>query len=674
MDLERAAGESVEQSPREPNRLEGDAGRETGHEAGSPDASNAPEHAGNGVLTDAQKEGADGAENAAAAENAPVAAGDRTDGGAGGETDGGTDGSTDDAAEDAAGPANVANDADHANSADSQSSGGFVSGTFGNIFSRDYCPLPENVRTINYLSLLSDIAHCLSSIADVKESLEAVLSLLARRMHMMQGTITLVSPETGEIRIEASYGLKPAERSRGHYMQGEGIIGHVVQSGQPMYISSVSNEPRFLNRTRSRDPGRGDISYICVPIRLNRQVVGALSVDRLLTDEQQLEEEEQLLFIIAMLLGFAAWEAQRKMDEDNAMPGRPRGFIGNSEVMQRVYAQIMQVSRSPATVFLQGESGTGKELAARAIHNASSRAENRFEAINCAALPENLVESELFGYEKGAFTGAVATRKGRFELANNGTLFLDEVGELSLMAQAKLLRVLQERTIDRIGGSGPIPVDVRLIAATNRDLEKMVEEGTFRRDLYYRLNVFPIVLPPLRERQDDIMPLASHFAKRFAREAGKEDVRMSLAAMDMLQRYSWPGNIRELENAMERAVLLLGSQSLILPQHLPTAMHVYGGTVAEGGETRPRRAQATLQEHLDELEKACIVDALEASEGQMAKAAKALGLTQRILGLRMRKYKLDYKDFRPNYRGKSRQPRGAGQVSGRTAGRGRSGR
>lgn len=628
MVLGRAAGESGGQTPREPERLEGDA-------QAIVKSPNTRESDANGVQADARGEARpDGAANAGsrgAAQAEGDGTGDEPKGApgvaAGSETEGvATDGQAD-----------------------------FEPG-FGNIFSPDYCPLPENVRTVNYLSLLSDIAHCLSSIADVKESLEAVLSLLARRMHMMQGTITLVSPETGEIRIEASYGLKPAERSRGHYMQGEGIIGHVVQSGQPMYISSVSNEPRFLNRTRSRDPGRGDISYICVPIRLNRQVVGALSVDRLLADEQQLEEEEQLLFIIAMLLGFAAWEAQRKMDEDNAMPGRPRGFIGNSEVMQRVYAQIMQVSRSPATVFLQGESGTGKELAARAIHNASSRAENRFEAINCAALPENLVESELFGYEKGSFTGAVATRKGRFELANNGTLFLDEVGELSLMAQAKLLRVLQERTIDRIGGSGPIPVDVRLIAATNRDLEKMVEEGTFRRDLYYRLNVFPIVLPPLRDRQDDIMPLASHFAKRFARVAGKEDVRMSLAAMDMLQRYSWPGNIRELENAMERAVLLLGNQNLILPQHLPTAMHVYGGTVTEGNEARPRRAQATLQEHLDELEKACIVDALEASEGQMAKAAKALGLTQRILGLRMRKYNLDYKNFRPNYRGKTREP------------------
>ena len=506
-------------------------------------------------------------------------------------------------------------------------------------------------RGVTYLSLLYDIARVLSATPDVKDCLDQVLALMAGRLHMMQGTITLVSPRTGEIRIEASYGLKPSERSRGHYLQGEGIIGHVVQSGEPMYISRVSEEPRFLNRTRSRDLARSDISYICVPIRLNQQVVGALSVDRLLAEEVQLEEEEQLLFIIAMLLGYAAWEAQRKMDEHNAMPGRPSGFIGNSDVMQRVYAQILQVSQSQATVFLQGESGTGKELAARAIHKASARGDRRFEAINCAALPESLIESELFGHEKGAFTGAVAMRKGCFELADGGTLFLDEVGELSLMAQAKLLRVLQERSFERLGGTVPINVDVRLITATNRNLEEMVEQGTFRRDLYYRLNVFPIVLPPLRDRQDDILPLAHHFVQKFAAQAGRDDVRISLAAMDMLQRYRWPGNIRELENAMERAVLVLGTQHLILPQHLPTAMHVYAGQAQTSEPGAQRSSQGTLQEHLDELEKACIVDAMEASGGQIARAAEALGLTQRILGLRLRKYKISYKDFRRGRQG-----------------------
>ena len=276
----------------------------------------------------------------------------------------------------------------------------------------------EGREAENYLSLLYDLAQILTSTADVQNSLDQVLMLLAERLHMMQGTITLVSPQTGEIRIESSYGLKPAERSRGRYVQGEGIIGRVVQTGQPMYISNVSEEPLFLNRTRSRDLSLSDISYICVPIRLNQQVVGALSVDRLLTDQVKLEEEQQLMTIIATLLGYAAWETQRKMDEENVPSKRPKGFVGNSDVMQHVYAQIMQVAQSPTTVFLQGESGTGKELAARAIHAASARAERPFVSLNCAALPESLIESELFGHEKGAFTGATSMRKGRFEQAD----------------------------------------------------------------------------------------------------------------------------------------------------------------------------------------------------------------------------------------------------------------
>lgn len=510
------------------------------------------------------------------------------------------------------------------------------------------------------LSLLYDLAQILSTTADVKNSLDKVLMLLAERLHMMQGTITLVSPQTGEIRIEASYGLKPSERSRGRYGQGEGIIGRVVQSGQPMYISNISEEPLFLNRTRSRDLTKGDVSYICVPIRLNQQVVGALSVDRLLTDAARLEEEEQLLFIIATLLGYAAWETQRKMDETNSPSSRPRGFVGNSAVMQHVYAQILQVAQSPTTVFLQGESGTGKELAARAIHLASSRSEQPFVSLNCAALPESLIESELFGHEKGAFTGAVSMRKGRFEQADGGTLFLDEVGELSLMTQAKLLRVLQERSFERLGAVESTHVDVRVITATNRDLVRMVKEGTFRRDLFYRLNVFPIVLPPLRDRQDDILPLASHFVDQFARQAGRDDVRLSLAVMDMLQRYDWPGNIRELENAMERAVLLIGPQNIILPQHLPPAMHIFGAAAGEQSPGRSGRIEATLEQRMDELERACIVDALEASCGQIGKAAQALGLTQRILALRLKKYGLSYKEYRQRTRPKGRQTEKSG--------------
>ena len=513
---------------------------------------------------------------------------------------------------------------------------------------------PESVAAHceSQLRLLLELARVMNDAGDVAQALDKALALMAGHLHMMRGAITLVSPQTGEIRTEAAYGLNPAECRRGRYVRGEGITGRVIESGRPMYISNVSQEPLFLNKTRSRDLKKEGISFICVPIRLNDQVVGALSVDHLLADAATLEDEVRLLLIIATLLGHAALETQGRMDEENRPSLRPRGFVGNSESMQKVYAQIAQVAPSATTVFLQGESGTGKELAARAIHAAGARAPRPFISLNCAALPENLIESELFGHERGAFTGASATRKGRFELADGGTLFLDEVGELSLMTQAKLLRVLQERSFERLGGMETRHVDVRFITATNRDLERMVEEGGFRRDLFYRLNVFPIFLPPLRLRPEDILPLASHFIAKFAAANGRKNVRLSLAVMDMLQRYAWPGNIRELENVMERAALLLGRESLVLPQHLPPSLH----SIHEGRDgtdccvIRPGFA-GSLRERLEELERACIVEALESSQGQIGRAAASLGLTERIMALRLKKYGISYKAFRPVRKG-----------------------
>jgi Nif-specific regulatory protein len=317
-----------------------------------------------------------------------------------------------------------------------------------------------------------------------------------------------------------------------------------------------------------------------------------------------------------------------------------------------VFAQISQVAPSSTTVLIRGESGTGKELVAGAIHDGSPRAKRPFVSLNCAALPENLIESELFGHERGAFTGATAVRKGRFEQAQGGTLFLDEVGDLALSTQAKLLRVIQERAFERLGGMEVRRVDVRIVAATNRNLESMVESGAFRRDLYYRLNVFPIHLPPLRARRNDILLLANHFAEHFAKDNHRENVRLSLTVMDMLHRYAWPGNIRELENIIERAVLLAGRDGLILPHHLPVELHSkdfpgYGRQGALPGSSVPVRShESNLRERLEELERAAIAEALENTSGHMGQAAAALGLTERIMALRMRKYGLRYQDYR----------------------------
>ncbi len=304
--------------------------------------------------------------------------------------------------------------------------------------------------------------------------------------------------------------------------------------------------------------------------------------------------------------------------------------------MQMVYDLIAQVSKSDTTVLIRGESGTGKELVAHAIHFNSLRAVKPFIKVNCGALPESVVESELFGHEKGAFTGAIATRKGRFELANGGTIFLDEIGDLSPTTQIKLLRVLQEREFERVGGTATIKTNVRIITATNRDLEHLIAEGRFRQDLYYRLDVFPIHIPPLRERKTDIPLLADFFVEKYSKANNKTVRRISTPAIDMLMTYHWPGNVRELENCMERAVLL-SSEQVIHGHHLPPTLQ----TAEASGTTHA----GTLEGTLERVERDLLVDALKAARGNRAKAARALGISERIMGLRVQRFGIDARRF-----------------------------
>ena len=319
----------------------------------------------------------------------------------------------------------------------------------------------------------------------------------------------------------------------------------------------------------------------------------------------------------------------------------PDNIVGRSKAMQQVYAMIERVTGSDATVLIRGESGVGKELVARAIHVHGARAAGPFVTVNCAALPSGLLESELFGHERGAFTGAHRGRKGRFELAHRGTLFLDEIGDLPASTQVLLLRVLQEREFERVGGDQTIATDVRIIAATNRDLEALITHGSFREDLYYRLNVYPIRVPPLRERGDDITLLIDFFVERFASSHGKRIVRVSTPAIDMLTRYHWPGNVRELENCLERAALL-STDGVIHGYHLPPTLQTPNAT-----DTSPK---GTLQSILDRVEHDLIVDALKDSNGNMAAAARALGLTERAMGLRVRKHGIQPRTMRTRRR------------------------
>lgn len=506
-------------------------------------------------------------------------------------------------------------------------------------------------REVKELTLLWEVSQVLGRSMDLREVAGPVLNALAERMGMSRGALTLVNRKTGEIYIEAAHGLSEMQRRKGIYHIGEGVVGKVVETGQPVIVPHISDEPLFLDRTGARkNLNRSDISFICVPINIGAEVIGTLSADRLFDESISLTEDVRLLSIIASMVAQAVRlrqetqeERERLIQENLRLQSelkerfQPSNIIGKSKAMRDVYELIAQVSKSNATVLIRGESGTGKELVANAIHYNSLRANKPLIKVNCAALPETVLESELFGHEKGAFTGATYERKGRFELAQGGTIFLDEVGDLPPMVQIRLLRVLQEGEFERVGAMTTTKVDTRVIAATNRDLEALIEEGKFREDLYYRLNVFPLYTPPLRERKTDILLLADFFVERYSKANNKRIQRICTHAIDMLMSYHWPGNVRELENCIERAVLL-SNEGVIYGYHLPPTLQTsaYTGTIPYG----------TLQGELDNLERDLIMDALKTSRGNMSEAAKILGTSERIIGLRVNKYDVDPRRFR----------------------------
>jgi Nif-specific regulatory protein len=504
----------------------------------------------------------------------------------------------------------------------------------------------------NELRLLYEVSRLLEGASALTDRLDTALELMARYTGMRRGTLLLVEPGSRDIVLEASYGLNSEEQKRARYKYGEGVTGRVIETGKPMLVPKISEEPLFLNRTRARSTDKEEISFICVPILLDGKAVGAFSADRLFAGPVCLEEDMRLLRILASLVARAVRTRQEMraahaavVEENKRLQNLLReGFdagklVGSSAAMKAVLEEIVQVTGTSATVLIRGESGTGKELVAGIIHANSERAGHPFIKVNCAALPEGLVESELFGHERGAFTGAVVSRKGRFEMARGGTLFLDEIGDMTPLTQAKLLRALQEKEFERVGGTETLRVDVRLIAATNRNLEEMTARGEFRRDLYYRLSVFPLILPPLRERHEDIMALITHFADRACAANRKKVVRITTRAANLLMSHHWPGNIRELENVMERAVILCGTDGVIDAHHLPPVLQN-----AETSASAPD--PSTLAEAVANLEKRMIADALRGTGGNAAKAAHSLGVSERIMGLRMKKYGMTYREFR----------------------------
>ncbi len=420
------------------------------------------------------------------------------------------------------------------------------------------------------ITTLYEVTKVLASSDDLRDCLNRIMKILADRKGMNHGTVSIVNTTTGHLEIEVAYGMTSEAKKRGKYQVGEGITGRVVASGSPIVVPQISEEPLFLNRTKSRgNIEKKMVSFICVPIKRGQRSIGALSIDREYRKGIDYDQDIQFLSVISGLIAqavtriMAVNEEKKRLEQENSFLKRELGqkyqidnIISNSSRMQEVLEMVHRVADSNATVLLRGESGTGKTLVAKAIHYGSKRVKAPFVAVNCSALPETLLESELFGYEKGAFTGAHAPKKGRFEQAEGGTLFLDEIGDLSQSVQVKLLNVIQEREFQRLGGVKPTKCNVRLVTATNKDLEKAVSDGSFREDFYYRLNVFPVYLPPLRKRQTDILLLAEHFLKEFCRENGKNISRISTPAIDLLMQYHWPGNVRELQNCLERAVLI----------------------------------------------------------------------------------------------------------------------
>ncbi|MDR0699475.1 MAG: sigma 54-interacting transcriptional regulator [Tannerella sp.] len=498
------------------------------------------------------------------------------------------------------------------------------------------------------LTFLVNISNVISHSQDIYKDLERVLEELCEYLNAQYSIITIVDRYYDRIMINSAFGLTEEEKKKGIYKIGEGVVGEVVSTEQPIVIPDIAKNDKFLNRTGITFQNNKPVAFLCVPIIIKNEITGTLSVHKEHAGISDFSPEIKFLNIIGMLIGRNISIRRKQIEEldelrkeNMRLKGvklfKPENIIGNTSLMSDLYSMIERVCSTNTTVMIRGESGVGKELIAEAIHNASPRASKPFVKVNCSALPETLIESELFGHEKGAFTGANAQHTGRFEMANEGTVFLDEIGDVPLSMQVKLLRVIQQRQIERVGGNKTIDIDVRIITATNRNLENMIKEGAFREDFYYRINVFPIYVPALRERRADIPILIDHFIDKLNKRNGTKIKRITGGALDMLMVYSWPGNIRELENVIERAMILT-TDDVIHSYNLPPTLQT--------GFSSDTIDKGTLSNVLDKVEKQMIVDALILTRGNMTKASVQLGITERMMGSRIFKYGLNPHNYK----------------------------
>ncbi|MBU0632946.1 sigma 54-interacting transcriptional regulator [bacterium] len=536
-----------------------------------------------------------------------------------------------------------------------------------NIPNNEDCQTCALTFAYNEIKILYDIAVMLSSSTDVNESIEKGMRLLKRNSYLERCSLFLLTEDKSSVELHTSIDTTAQQRKMAVYKLGEGATGLAAQSAEPVVIENIHNNINYLNKMGIVDTK--SISYVAVPIIQDEALFGVISANINKSSVLGFDDIVRMLTIVGTLFcGTLAIQKRFVEEKENLTDLKTyykeqalseykfENIVGNSTKMQHIFSLLETVAPSDATILVRGETGTGKELIATAVHNLSKRKNGPYIKLNCAAISETLLESELFGHEKGAFTDAKEMRKGRFELADGGTLFLDEIGDITPSLQVKLLRILQEQEFERVGGTKTIKTNVRLVAATNRNLEKMVASGEFREDLFYRLNVIPVNLPPLRERYEDVKLLIEHYLHKFMKEHRK-NMSFSKPALEVLMDYPWPGNIRELQNTMERIVLIC-PEGVIMPEMLnhvlpfnyqklymePTAQAVSAPEKvqeAKPAECPPEPAKPVTRMNLEELEKEAILQALIDNRGIQTKAATQLGMTARQIGYKIKKYEIE---------------------------------
>jgi Nif-specific regulatory protein len=521
------------------------------------------------------------------------------------------------------------------------------------------------------IELLYQIAVDLASSSDIYETIEQGMRLLKRNDYLDRCALFLLGDDKESLELAASIDLTSQQKKIANYRLGEGATGLAAESAEPIVIENIQNNINYLNKLGTINSK--SISYVAVPILQDDGVIGVISANTNADAVLNFDDIVRMLTIVGSLFAGTLATQRRHVQEKESLTElktyykdqvlgehKFENIIGKSTRMQQIFSMLETVAPTDATILVRGETGTGKELIATAVHNLSPRQNGPYIKLNCAAISETLLESELFGHEKGAFTDAKEMRKGRFELADGGTLFLDEIGDITPSLQVKLLRILQEQEFERVGGTKTVKVNVRLVAATNRNLEEMVQKGEFREDLFYRLNVIPVNLPPLRERYEDVKLLMEHYLQKFMKEHRKK-MSFTKAALELLLDYPWPGNIRELQNMMERIVLICPDGEIqpemlnhVLPfnyqklHKLPEPEPVVAAPAPVTPDPQPvipahpaREMPTVTKASLQEIEKESIIQALIDNRGIQTKAAAQLGMTARQIGYKIKKYGID---------------------------------